>query len=150
MHVSVNDMVVFCERTIDGMRAALDRLDDDTVNAQPPLPAPNSPYQLVNHALSACIWWAEHVICGHPSDRDREAEFTSSGTVAELRIQADAAVDRLRALVPEIEAATELAATARTSVPLEAGWTVGTALVHAYEELAQHLGHLEITVDLVS
>lgn len=150
MDVPVTDVIVFCERTIDGMRASLDRLDDTTVNAQPPLPAPNSPYQLVNHALSAAVWWAEHVICGHGSDRDRDAEFVSSGTVAQLRIQADAAVSRLHELIPEIEAATELATTARTSIPLEAEWTVSTALIHAYEELAQHLGHLEITVDLVA
>lgn len=149
MDVAVADMILFCERTIDGMCASLDRLDDSTVNAQPSLPAPNSPYQLVNHALTACVWWCEHIICGHPSKRDRDAEFTSTGTVADLRRQADDTVARLRQLIPEIEAATELAETARTSIPLEAEWTVGTALVHAYEELAQHLGHLEITVDLV-
>lgn len=150
MNVSVADMVVFCERTIAGMVAALARLDDTTVNAQPPIPAPNSPYQLVHHALSAAVWWVEHIICGHPSDRNRDAEFTAVGSVADLHAQADAAVARLRELIPEVEAATELAAVARTSIPLDAEWTVGTALVHAYEELAQHLGHLEITVDLVT
>lgn len=143
-------MVLFCERTIDGMRAAIGRLDDESVNAQPPLPGPNSPYQLVHHALSAAVWWAEHIICGYPSERDRDAEFVATGTVAALGAQADAAVARLRALIPEIDAATELAAEARTSVPLDAEWTVSTALIHAYEELAQHLGHLEITVDLVT
>ncbi|MEM7141037.1 MAG: DinB family protein [Actinomycetota bacterium] len=150
MDPSVADVVVFCERSIDGMRAALDRLDDETVNAQPPLPAPNSPYQLMNHALSAAVWWADHIICGNPSDRDRAGEFESAGTVAQLRAQADAAVATLRALQPDLEAATALAETARTSIPLEADWTVGTALIHIYEELAQHLGHLEITVDLVA
>lgn len=150
MDVSVSDMVLFCERTIDGMLASLRRLDDRTVNAVPPLPDPNSPYQLVNHALSAAMWWIEHVICGHPSTRDRDAEFVSRGTVAELRARADAVIARLWELVPEIEDASELTVEAHTSIPLATEWTVGTALIHAYEELAQHLGHLEITVDLVA
>ncbi|MDG2025806.1 MAG: hypothetical protein P8J50_01725 [Acidimicrobiales bacterium] len=109
MDVAVADVILFCERTIDGMRICLDRLDDETVNAQPPLPEPNSPYQLVNHSLSAPEWWASHIICGYPTDRERDGEFTSSGTVAELRGQAEATVARLRELVPELEAATELA-----------------------------------------
>ena len=42
-----------------------------------------------------------------------------------------------------------LAHPAHTQTPLGTPWTVGKALVHAYEELAQHLGHLDITVDIV-
>jgi len=150
MHISIDDFILFCERTIDGMRQALTRLDDETVNAQPPLPDPNSPYQLVTHALSACEWWTSHVICGHASSRDRDQEFVSVGTRAELAVQADALVARLHQLRPELEAATGLANEARTSIPLGEEWTVGAALIHAFEELAQHLGHLEITVDLVA
>lgn len=150
MAITVDDFLLFSERTIDGMRTSLERLDDETVNTQPPLPAPNSPYQIVRHALGACEWWTSHIICGHPTDRDRDAEFLSSGTVAQLQAQADALVTRLRRLRPELAAATELAHVARTSIPLADEWTVGGAMIHAYEELAQHLGHLEITVDLVS
>jgi hypothetical protein len=150
MHISVDDFVLFCERTIANMRTTLQLLDDETVNAQPSLPAPNSAYQLVTHALAACEWWTSHIICGHPSDRDRGAEFESTGTIADLHSQADAVVARLHELRPDLEAATELAHEARTSIPLDADWTVGTALIHAYEELAQHLGHLEITADLVT
>ena len=150
MDITVDDFVLFCTRTIDGMRSSLHRLDDQTVNSLPPLPSPNSPYQLVTHALAACEWWTSHIISGHPSDRNRDAEFTSTGTIAELERQADTLVARLYELRPELEAATELSFEARTSIPLGERWTVGTAMIHAYEELAQHLGHLEITVDLVT
>jgi hypothetical protein len=150
MDITVEDFVVFCGRTIDGMRRVLTRLDDITVNALPAIAAPNSPYQLVTHALSACEWWTAHVICGHSSERDRADEFIATGTIAELHARADALVARLEQLRPELEAATRLAHEARTAVPLDREWTVGAAMIHAYEELAQHLGHLEITVDLVS
>ena len=134
MSITVDEFVLFCERTIGGMVATLDRLDDTTVNALPPLPEPNSAFQLVTHALGACEWWTAHVVCGHPSARERAAAATA----------------RLRHLAPELAAATDLAVEARTETPLAAEWTVGTALLHTYEELAQHLGHLEITVDLVA
>lgn len=150
MTITVDEFILFCERTIDGMVVALDRLDDVTVNALPPLPAPNSPFQLVTHALGACEWWTGHLVCGHPSDRDRDAEFTATGTIAELRALAASSKARLRALEPELVAAEHLVFPAHTHTPLGRDWTVGAALLHAYEELAQHLGHLEITVDLVA
>ena len=150
MDISVDDFVRFCERTIDGMRRAVDRLDDTTVNTLPALPGPNSPYQLVTHALAACEWWTAHIVCGHPSDRVRDEEFEAHGTMAELHTRADAVVARLRDIVPEMQAATDLSHLASTEIPLADEWTVGAALIHAYEELAQHLGHLEITVDLVT
>ena len=149
MDISVANVILFCERTIGEMRRAINRCDDETVNALPPIAAPNSPYQLVNHSLSACEWWTNHIICGHPTDRDRASEFASTGTVAELHAQADEVIALLHHLQPELEAATELAGEARTSLPLAEAWTVGKAMIHAYEELSQHLGHLEITVDLV-
>jgi hypothetical protein len=149
MEISVEDFVLFCERSIGGMRRAVDRLDDATVNELPDLPNPNSPFQLVTHALGSCEWWTAHIVCGHPSDRVRADEFTSTGTLAEVHAAADHVVAGLRELIPEMRAATELSFAASTELPLDEEWTVGTALIHAYEELAQHLGHLEITVDLV-
>lgn len=146
----VADLVRFCERTIDAMIGAIGRLDDTTVGEVPPgLPGANSPYALVTHALGALEWWTGHMVCGHPSARDRAGEFAASGTVAELVDAARAARARIRALEPELAAATAIAGTPRTTVPLVGPWTVDACLLHAYEELAQHLGHLEITVDLL-
>lgn len=149
--IAVEDFVRFCERTIDGMVRTLGRLDDATVNAVPPqLPGANSPFALVTHTFGALEWWTGHMVCGYPSSRDRDAEFRASGSVAELLAAAEAAKTQLRHIAPEIAAATAIAGTPRTTVPLDGEWTVGACLIHAYEELAQHLGHLEITVDLLA
>lgn len=149
--IPVDDIVRFCERTIDGMARAIARLDDTTVNAGPPgLAGANSPYVLVTHALGALEWWTGHMVCGHPSSRDRAAEFGAGGTVAELVDATEAAKARLRAIAPELAAATTIAGTPVTTIPLDGEWTIGACLIHAYEELAQHLGHLEITVDLLA
>lgn len=148
--ISIDDFLLFSDRTLDGFRGALERLNDTTVNALPNLPSPNSPYQLVVHSLSAADWWTDHIILGNPSDRDRPAEFEAAGTVAQLHVTLDDAQAKLHQLGPALAAATNVAFPPATQTPLAGEWTVGACMIHVYEELAQHLGHLEITVDLVS
>lgn len=148
--ISIDDFLLFSDRTIDGFRRAVDRVDDSTVNAMPDLPSPNSPYQLVVHTLAAVDWWTSHIVLGESSDRNRPAEFEAQGTVGELQAALDAAQHKLHALGPRLSSAQAVVNQPETQTPLEAEWTVGACMIHAYEEMAQHLGHLEITVDLVS
>lgn len=149
MSITVDDFLVFCRRTIGFYVDAIGRLDDETVNHAPALAGANTPFQITTHAMAAARWWTEHIVCGHESDRDRPAEFEAAGSVDELIALAADTTAMLDHLAPELEAATTLAFEAATTSPLHGEWTVGAALIHAYEELAQHLGHLQITVDLV-
>lgn len=147
--ISADDFVLFCHRTLDGYDRALTRLDDATVNAAPPTEG-STPFQLIVHATAAYRWWTARHVCARPVARDRDAEFEATGSVA----SAAAHVADLRALIdelaPELATATTVHFDPTTQTPLGADWTVGACLIHAYEELAQHLGHLEITVDLVA
>lgn len=147
--IDVDDFLRFCRRTIDGTRDAIDRIGEDHINTRPDLPGVSTPFQLVTHAFSAAEWWCAHIVCGHPSDRVRDDEFGARGTVADLHAHADRLTTLLDDLRPEMATATELAFTAATQTPLDGEWTVGAALIHAYEELAQHLGHLEMTADVL-
>jgi len=147
--ISIDDFLLFCNRTLDGYEGAIAELDDETVNALPPLPDPNSPFQLVTHAVGAGTWWTARVVCGHEVERDRDGEFSTVGTADAARKSLADFRRLLGELAPELAAASELAIIPSTQTPLGAPWTVGAALIHAYEELAQHLGHLQITVDLV-
>lgn len=149
MAITVDDFLLFCDRTIDGYCDAVARLDDELINTVPPIPGANTPYRLVVHALGACDWWTSHIVLGHSSDRDRDAEFVATGTVADATDALAAASARLAALRPELETADTVHGSPSTTKPLGAEWTVGACLIHAYEELAQHLGHLEVTVDLL-
>lgn len=150
MTISVDDFTMFCDRTIDAMVRSVSDLDDDTVNSHPDLDGANSPFVLITHALAAARFWTEHVVLGEPSDRDRASEFEASGTTAELVASCHAAKARLAERAPAIAQATSLQGEGVTRTPIPREWTVGAVLMHTYEELAQHLGHLEITVDLVS
>lgn len=148
--ISIDDFLLFADRTLDGYRRALERLDDESVNTVPALPAPNSPFQLVAHSVAATRWWTDHIVLGNPSDRHRPAEFEATGSVDEAREAIDALQTLLHRLALELADATDIAGEPRTQQALGAEWTVGACMIHAYEELAQHLGHLEITVDLVA
>ena len=149
MTIAIDDFTLFCQRTIDAMIRSVSRLDDDAVNNRPEFDGANSAFVLVTHALGAAVWWTEHIVLGGPDERDRPSEFAATGTVAELIASCNTTKVRLGELAPALSTATELQGEAVTQIPLAAEWTVGAALMHTYEELAQHLGHLEITVDLV-
>ena len=147
--ITLDDFEVFCRRSFDGVLAVVDRLGDELINQHPPHTGGSTPYALVTHILGACEWWVGHMVAGDESHRVRSDEFAASGSVAELHA---AIADWLALLTdrrPVLAAATELTEIPKTQIPLAGEWTVGAALIHAYEELAQHLGHLEVTADLL-
>ena len=146
--ISVDDFLLFSDRTIDGFIAATSRLDDYSVNRSP-FEGASSAAALTIHALSAATFWCDHVIAGNPTSRDRASEFVATATVAELvQICVDTKAS-LRTLGPAIDATTTLHIEPTVQIALREPWTVGAALIHAYEELAQHLGHVEMTVDVL-
>ncbi len=150
VNITVDEFLLFCDRTIDALARTVAELGDERVNERPDLPGANSPSGLVTHALGACRWWTAHIVCGHESDRDRAGEFHAVASTAELVRACEDTKAALHGLRAELETATELANEAHTQTPLGRPWTVGAALLHAYEELAQHLGHLEVTADLLA
>ena len=148
--VSDEEYLYFVDRAFDGMAAILGELGDDLANVRPDLPEANSPYAIVTHCLGVAEYWAGHLVAGRPVHRDRPAEFTASGTVERLIARIDAAKRQLR----DDLAAAEPPAPLRHEPPEEhlvttPGLTQGGALIHVYEELAQHHGQLEITRDLI-
>ena len=149
MPITLDDFELFCRRSFTGVLDVVDRLGDDLINERPPVTDGSTPYALVTHILGACEWWVGHMVVGDPSNRKRDDEFTAAGTVAELHAAVTAWLELLATRKPAITAATELAEVPQTQTPLGGPWTVGAALIHAYEELAQHLGHLEMTADLL-
>ena len=149
MTISVDDFELFCRRSFAGVLRVADSLGDELINTPPPIVGGNTPYGLITHILGACEWWVGHMVVGDPSTRIRDDEFTASGSVADLHERVNEWLSTLARRRSAIEAATELVETPQTQTPLGREWTVGAALIHAYEELAQHLGHLEMTADLL-
>ena len=136
----------YCDDALVAMRDLVVDLGDDLANRRPDLPGANSPFAILTHCLGVCARWASTVNLGRVVPRDRDAEFTATGAVADLA----ADTDRLRA------AFAGWVAEAQPGMPPanptgDAGEpaTQGEVLLHVYEELAQHRGQMEITRDLL-
>jgi hypothetical protein len=142
---ALHDLIV---ENLDGLGAVADQIGDERINVVPPLPQANSGYAIVYHCTQVVLFWAGSVIGGERIPRDRAAEWSATGTVADLHTALDDVVARLPAWV-------EVAVTDGVRDRTAAGSRAATAtpeylLGHLVRELAQHLGQLEITRDVVA
>ncbi|HEY7137191.1 MAG TPA: DinB family protein [Acidimicrobiia bacterium] len=149
--ISVEDYLFFVDESLDGMVAILEQLGDDLANRRPDLPDANSPFALLTHCLGVMEYWVGHLVAGRDIRRDRDAEFTATGHVAELVERTGTARRRLEADLAMLD---PLAPPRRPPLlpedaELPIGRTQGGALIHVYEELQQHRGQMEITRDVL-
>lgn len=150
MEIKRSDLLMFMDTALDAMGVIAERLGDDLVNQRPDLEGANSPYVIVYHSVQVCHWWVGCMSAGRDMNRNRPAEFTSSGTVADLLDHVAAVKAQLRADFEVVEPQSPLLRPDLLPEGVSAReWTQAMALVHTYEELAQHLGQLEITRDIL-
>jgi hypothetical protein len=146
-----DDASFFVDEALTAMVEIVVGLGDDLANRRPDLPGANSPYALLTHCLGVLEYWGGDVIAGRTVHRDRGAEFTAHGSVAELAERARRAALQLQAdlamLDPDAPPRGNVSA-ADAALPL--GRTQDGALVHLYSELAQHRGQMEICRDVLS
>ena len=149
--ISVEDYLSYVDEALDGMVEIVTGLGDQLANRRPDLPGANSPYAILTHCLGVMEYWAGHVVAGRTDSRDRDAEFVASGSVADLVEQTRWAQ---RQLQEDVTGSDPYAAPRGTVAPWAEGKplgrTQGGALMHVYEELAQHRGHLELTRDVLT
>jgi Protein of unknown function (DUF664) len=104
---------------------------------------------ILRHCLAILDYWGGHVVAGREVLRDRDGEFSASGTVGAL-ITATATAKRQFAE----DLATAQPASPPRRPPLASTWpapvdTQGQALLHILQELAQHHGQAELTRDML-
>lgn len=140
----------YLRHAFGGIEHVLDRLDDDTVNVRPDGWGTNSVAGLVVHCCALSVSWFEMPGLGRESERDRDAEFVATATVAQLRSQIADTVARLDPLVDEFcTGPTATDHEFRMFLPGE-DHSDAALVLHVFEELFQHLGHMEVTADAVS
>jgi hypothetical protein len=106
-----------------------DRLGDTRVNDRPLGPDTNAVAALVVHCCAVTEFWIGHVALGRPTSRDRESEFSTSATVADLH----AMVESTLAQVAEDLAAIDegrVKPTGRAAVPRGGDESDGAIVVH--------------------
>ena len=136
--------------SLSSMTEILKGLGDELANTRPDLPGANSPYAIVFHCVGVIEHWAGSVVAGLRIPRDRAAEFAATGRVDDLI----ARVDDVRARLPEwVDVALREGIRDRTVIgstrPEVATATPEWVLTHVVRELAQHLGQLELTRDVL-
>jgi hypothetical protein len=154
MEISQEDFLMFINRALDGMLSIVEELGEERANLCPDLPGANSPYAILTHCVGVCHYWIGTLLGKREVFRDRDSEFIASGSVVELRERVVGLKAKLPADIKQVQGEKTLASAPNAIYnPLRGtdrgDWREGTALIHAYEELAQHHGQMEITRDLL-
>jgi hypothetical protein len=140
----VEDYLFYVDEALDGMVAVVTELGDDLANRRIDGRDTSSPYAVLTHCLGVMERWAGHLVAGRTIERDRDAEFVARGAVADLVARTRAARAQL---VADLAALEPYAPLRNPPDPEDAdlpfGKTQGGALLHVYEELAQHRGQME-------
>ena len=148
--ISVEDYLFFVDDALDAMVGIVVDLGDESANRRPDLPGANSAYAILTHCLGVMEYWAGCIVAGRTIQRDRAAEFRATGPVAELAERVSRAKRQLRDDLADWDPFAPPRGTPRPGdVDQPFGRTQGGALMHVYEELAQHRGQLELTRDVV-
>lgn len=145
--ITIDEYLTFCDKALDGYAVIARELGDARLNAVvPSLEGSNSAFVLVTHVVGVMGRWGRTVNRGIVVPRDRDAEFTATGTVDQALALLEMGRVRLhedvRAADPGAPPVNPPADRDRTAYA-----TQGAVLLHVYEELAQHLGQLEVTRD---
>jgi hypothetical protein len=148
--ISLENYLLFVDDAIEGMIEIVEELGDERANLRPDVDGTNTPYVILTHCLGVMEFWAGHAVAGRTIDRDRDAEFRASGTVGDLVARTRQArrqlTDDLAGLDPF--APPRLPVKGKPS-EMHQVRTQGGALLHLYEELAQHRGQMEECRDVL-
>ena len=148
MGISVDELVSYVERTVDQMADIVGDLGDDLANRRPAVPGANSPYAILRHCLGVMEFWGGQVVAGRAVQRDRDAEFRASGPVAALIAAAQDGKASFRADAARADPGAPPRGMHPDPRELETR-SQGSALLHVLEEVTQHLGHMELTRDML-
>jgi uncharacterized damage-inducible protein DinB len=133
------------------LRETLDGCSVDELNRRPAGDGTNSVAVLVAHALGATRSWLALATASPLPERDREAEFRTvvrdAGAFVAWFEEAAASCRALLDVEGEFDPGRIGTApwTSRPDEPVTAAW----ALIHALEHLSEHVGHAQLTRQVV-
>lgn len=153
MNPEIDTYSHYIREKIAQIHAALRDLSEDELNRAPDLPGANSAYVIATHTFGNMRAWVLGVICGQDLRRDRPAEFASRGTCEALGKAACELSGEIEAALLELNPAT----LSDRFVPAHELWGEGDpvelerrgCLAHVLEHAGIHLGHIQITVELL-
>jgi uncharacterized damage-inducible protein DinB len=142
--VLANEVLDEFGRLHDRMRAVVRDLDEAALS-RTPADGENSIAVLVTHTLGSELGWL-HRAAGSPFQRDRDAEFRAKASSESLRASIDATEQQVTGLIEATDTA-GLATMRKMGDGSDA--TAGFCLTHALAHTAEHVGHAELTRNLL-
>ena len=138
------------ERLARGMIGELRDLSDQIVNQALDIQPTNTLFQLGTHVAGSTRYWTITNTGGTDFHRNRAAEFTSSGSLSEVIADLESMIAQMNSHLPKLDAAA-LDAPVTVAGASFSGIAPGTMLLqrhaalHALEHFGLHLGHVQIT-----
>lgn len=149
MSIAPEEFVSYMSAAFDGMLTIAEELGDARLNQRPQnMPNTSTPCAILTHCIGLTRYWLGTVIAGRQIARDRDAEFSARGTVADLRQAVQQVQQEIRADITHVQGDQPSAFPAAVR-PQHKAWTQGHFLLQCYKELAQHHGHMELTRDIM-
>lgn len=152
MGSSIDRYMTMLELLAGDVVRELDGVPEDILNRPVDVPEANSLFAIATHLLASGRNWTQVVIGGQHIPRDRDAEFVATGAFAELKAGYD---EWMRATHEVLDGASddELGrVTEQTPYRPDLGvefMTVEHGLIHAIDHTAIHLGHMQVTKQLL-
>ena len=134
---------------VDDLLATIRGVPDDVLNTWKPAAAGDDSHAMNTfaaiaiHTVSAGEYMTLHAVGGQPMERDRDAEFVATGTLAEIEARYARWLDAVHELVASITDA-DLDREPATDRYQDRGWRTGEVLFHAIDHTALHVGHLQV------
>ena len=128
------------------IRNALMNLNDDAANWFPLSEDTNSIYAILSHMIGSQDYWVRQVITGEKIQRDKEAEFHSSGSLSEILSRWEKNSSEIEEILGKLSLG-QLAET-RTAPTRPEPVTVRWTILHLISHNAIHLGHIQISRQL--
>jgi uncharacterized damage-inducible protein DinB len=153
MNPEIETYSKYIRKQIADVHAALRGMSDEQLNRRPDVPGANSAYVIATHVLGNARAWVLGIACGQPLNRDRPAEFASSGTYEALGKATRALSDEIDEALAGLDPST----LDDRFVPAPELWGEGEpeeisrreAFAHVLEHASMHLGQIHLTRDLV-
>ena len=138
-------LVQMTDQLLSQILDSLTDMSKETLNMDLDIPEVNSLYVLARHVLGSVEEWGLYFGTGHQVQRDRDSEFMASGKINELVEYKNSWMPLLHARASKIDDSQ----LNNESWRPESGLSIGDALLHTVDHTAVHLGHLQLTKQLI-
>ncbi|MEE9247245.1 MAG: DUF664 domain-containing protein [Dehalococcoidia bacterium] len=155
MDGEIRNYADFINGLLSKAKGHLEGLSREALNWRPLDGETNSVAAIAAHMCGVTIWWIVQGLAGEDAGRDRDSEFRAvvddQGLITFWgeRTTLPSLIERAKSTVESTSEGFQADALDDViNMPRMAPCTKRWAFVHTIDELAQHLGHMELTIQL--